>query len=160
MSKRVYTPNQKARALKLYTEHGPAHASRQTGIPRATISKWASRGGVTVARNEKTRAATEAAVASRAVLRERARDLMAQRTVDLLERIEEPHLEFVGKDGRREVLEKAPGSATRDYAVSVGILIDKLRLELGEVTDRTERVSKSEFDREVAELVQKVRSQV
>ena len=84
---------------------------------------------------------------------------MAQRVVDLLERINQSHTEFVGKDGRREKLDTATAQATRDYSVSVGILVDKLRLELGEVTDRMENVSKSDFDREVAELVEKVRQQ-
>ena len=105
------------------------------------------------------RDAQEASKTARETNGEKARDLMAQRITDLLERINHKHIEFVGKDGRRETIDKATAQATRDYSVSVGILVDKLRLELGEVTDRTENVSKSDFGREVAELVEKVREQ-
>lgn len=114
---------------------------------------------MTDTRSKKMRAATEAATERRARLREEARTKLAERIVDLLDRINEEHVEFVGKDGRREKLPTATAQASRDYSVSVGILIDKLRLELGEVTDRTENVSKSDFDREVSELVEKMRAQ-
>lgn len=35
-----YTDDQRAHALRLYTEHGPTHAAQQTGIATATIFRW------------------------------------------------------------------------------------------------------------------------
>jgi hypothetical protein len=61
MARTYYTAEQRTEALKLYAEAGPAEASRRTGIKRATISKWASRNGVSSDRADRTRKATEAA---------------------------------------------------------------------------------------------------
>ena len=59
---RTYTPEQRARALGLYREGLPAsEVARRTSIPRGTITRWASEGGVESARAEKTARATEAA---------------------------------------------------------------------------------------------------
>jgi hypothetical protein len=60
MARCNYTTEQRTEALKVYAEAGPAEASRRTGIKRATISKWASRHGVSSDRAERTRRATEA----------------------------------------------------------------------------------------------------
>jgi transposase-like protein len=61
MARRAYTPEERAHALKLYREHGQAHASRETGIPPQTIGSWASRAGVRSDASARTAAATEAA---------------------------------------------------------------------------------------------------
>lgn len=155
-----YSDEQRRNAVALVGEHGIAEAHRKTGIPKTTLSGWATDAGVARTGSEKTRAALEASNARCEEIRGEIRVKLASRASELLDRINEAHVEFVGKDGRREEIDKATAQATQHYAVSVGILIDKLRLELGEVTDRTEHVSQSEFDREVSELVEKVRSTV
>jgi len=157
MAKATYTDQQKTDALVTYREHGACEAGRQTGIPQKTISGWAKQSGIQSDAPQKTRAATEMAALRMARLREEAKGKLAERVVDLLDRMDEEHVEFVGKDGRRERVDRASAEAVRHYSISVGVLIDKLRLEMGEATDRTEHVSQSEFDREVAELSEKVR---
>src|SRR3954452_9402014 len=46
--RRKYTAAERERALGLYMEVGPAEAGRETGIPSATIRKWAQRAGASV----------------------------------------------------------------------------------------------------------------
>lgn len=41
-----WSEDQKAEALRLHVEVGPCEASRRTGIPRETISSWASKEGL------------------------------------------------------------------------------------------------------------------
>jgi hypothetical protein len=153
----AYTEKQKVEALKLYVEHGPAEAARRTGIARATISKWAQRKGVTVTRNSKTRAATEAAKAAAAEKRATMREKMIDKWHGIMDRIDEPHQEFVGQQGKEVSYKVAPSGAVRHYVQSAVSLLEKIRLEEGQATDRTEHTTQSEFDREVRELTEKVR---
>lgn len=152
MAKARYTEKQKDEALELYKTVGPGEASRQTGIPRATISKWAQRSRVTVARSQKTEAATKAAVASFAEKRARLRERLLEQTHDLIDRMNEPHQEFVGSDGNEVIYDLPPAGAVKSYATSVGILIDKMRLELGEHTAH-DRHESSSVDREIEKLL-------
>jgi transposase-like protein len=150
---RTYTAEQRQAALELYREHGPGEAARRTGIRRGTISMWAKRGGVTVTRNEQTRAAVEAAQLHFKEKRERLRQQMLDKALDALERMDEPHVEFVGQGGRKVKYPKAPAGAYRNYATSMAILVDKLRLELGEATSRDESIRKDRVDQEVERLL-------
>jgi hypothetical protein len=80
-----------------------------------------------------------------------------EKAVDLLDRMDAPLIDFVGKDGKAVEHPIAPAGAVRDYAVSVGILIDKYRLEVGEATTRSEsrdltaQLSDDELDAAIAE---------
>ena len=56
-----YSAEDKARALAIYVEQGPAEAARATGIKDATIRSWAKRAGMAAPRAEVTRAAVKAA---------------------------------------------------------------------------------------------------
>src|SRR5204862_2492768 len=62
----TYTEEQRAEALKLYAEVGPAEAARRLPfeVSAATVRKWASRAGLRSERASRTRAATEAAMES------------------------------------------------------------------------------------------------
>lgn len=73
-----YTDAQRAQALDLYVEHGPAEAERRTGIPRKTIASWARRAGVQSDAPAKTAAATEAAK----LTLEQRKTAMADRVLD------------------------------------------------------------------------------
>lgn len=42
---RRYTSSERARAMEIYREHGPAQAARRLGIPYETIRRWARDGG-------------------------------------------------------------------------------------------------------------------
>lgn len=148
-----YTDEQKREALKVYAEYGPAEAGRQTGIPRGTISQWARRAGVTDTRRKNTTEATKAAAEKAAKLRESLKLLSRERAVDLIERMTELHIEFVGKDGRREEIDRATAAACKDYAVAVGVLIDKAELLDGRATSRQETRNIDQMDREIERLL-------
>lgn len=65
MQRQRYSDEQKAEALRLVVDVGPAEAGRRTGIPAGTIASWATRAGVTGERHTvATKAATEQRVAT------------------------------------------------------------------------------------------------
>ena len=158
MPRASYTADQRSEALALYVEHGPSEASRRTGIPKTTITSWAGRNGVRTDAPSKTQAATEQAARIAAGKRERLKVELLNKAVDLLARMDQPHQEFVGVKGNEVVYDRAPAAAVKAYATSVGILIDKLRLEEGAATSREEHVNVSEVDRELERLATELRS--
>jgi hypothetical protein len=140
MARVTYTREQRTEALTLYTELGPAEASRRTGIKRATISKWASRDGVSSDRAERTRKATEAARQSYAEGRARRSAALAEEADALIERLREAN----------------PVNAAH-LSRAIHLLIQDAAFEANE-PDSTEREypTPDEFDREVQELLDKV----
>lgn len=136
-----YTVEQKAAALAIYVEKGVAEAWRQTGIPKPTIASWARRGHVQTDAPAKIQQAIEAARDRHLKLREELRYRLLEKASDLLDRMDAEHVDFKGKDVEEVVYPIAPAAAVQNYATSVGILIDKYRLEMGEATGRTESVS-------------------
>jgi len=140
--------DQRAEALAIYVQKGVAEASRQTGVPKPTIASWARRGRVHTVAPVKTRAATEMLMAQSAQLRERLRFKLLEKADDLLDRMDAEHIDFKGKDSDEVVYPIAPASAVQNYATSVGILIDKYRLEVGEATGRTESWTNDHIDHE------------
>ena len=152
-----YSDQERADALALYVEHGPAEAARRTGIPKTTISSWAGRNQVRTNATAKTQAATQAASAIAAAKREQLKADLLAKALDLLARMDQPHQEFVGTQGKDVTYDRAPAAAVKAYATSVGILIDKLRLEEGAATSREEHVNVSEVDRELDRLAAELR---
>lgn len=136
--KRTYTDEQREAALTLVESDGLAEAWRQTGIPKTTLAMWAHDRGIRTDGAAKTAAATEAAANRAAMLREQLRTALLEKAVDLLERMDSEHVEFKGKDADMVTYPIAPAGAVQNYATSVGILIDKYRLEVGEATARSE----------------------
>jgi hypothetical protein len=134
----VYTDEQKAEALDLYVEVGPAEAGSLTGIPSGTIRSWAHRADLPRLRYQKTEEATQAAQVRAEQKRAELQELLLDQAVDLMHRMNAPHKDFKGKDALEVWWEKAPAAAVQNYATSVAILIDKYRLEMGETTGRTE----------------------
>jgi transposase-like protein len=138
---REYSPEEKAAALKLYGEVGLAEAWRQTRIPKPTIASWARRAGLPhTDASAKTAVATMAASARADQLRAEIRLTLLEKVADLLGRMDGEHVEFKNsaKEIREVVYPIAPAGAVQNYATSVGILLDKYRLEVGEATTRTE----------------------
>jgi hypothetical protein len=135
------SPEEKARALEIYQGEGAAEASRQTGIPRATISKWASRAGVTVSpeRHEKLSAAVQAAQLTLAERRSRlAIDLMTEAETErgrLRQAVTERRVSASGRLVEWTEDEPSP-SDRRAIATTAAILIDKSLLLSGEATTR------------------------
>jgi transposase-like protein len=139
VTSRTYSPDEKATALNLYVTHGLAETWRLTGIPKPTIASWVTRAGLPHTDSTiKTRAATEAAASRAEQLRADLRVALLEKATDLLQRMDAPHIEFKGKDADQVEYPIAPAGAVQNYATSVGILIDKYRLEMGEPTSRSE----------------------
>lgn len=141
MACREYTAEQKTEALRLYVEVGPRRAADTLKIPCSTIRSWAVATGTRTESRAKNYAATEAAKAKANRLRKELHARLLEKAVDLLGRMDEPHIDFKGSGplGPSEVtFPKAPADACKFYATAVGILIDKYRLETGEVTAREE----------------------
>lgn len=138
-----WPPETKAEALKVIEREGNIErAHRETGIPRNTLWRWAEAAGIApkatakhLAQTEKARVSHEANVALR---RAELRDRLIETAHDMIDRMSKPHVDFKGKDGMRVEYPIAPAEAVRNYAISLAVLIDKYRLEVGEVTGRTE----------------------
>ena len=143
-----HTPEQKAEAIRLTAEGGLAHAWRETGIPKPTIVRWCKEAGVERFHPEQTRMAVDALQARTAEVRSTLRLMLIEKAVDLIERMDEPHVEFKGKDGAAVEYPIAPAGAVQNYATSAAILIDKFRLEAGEATGRTESWTNDHVDHE------------
>jgi len=154
MGRRSYTPEQKAEALALYAVEGPTAVQTQLGIPKQTVAQWASADNVRTVRNERTAAALEAVLLDRAVVREQLRDEMLRRALDLLGRMDAPHVDFRGKDAQQVTYPLPSPSGCQSYATAAAILLDKFRLEVGEVTGRTETVARDQLDREIERLLE------
>lgn len=120
---RSYTDAQRQEALALYREHGPAEASRRTGIPGATIRSWAHRSGEEASEGAgRTRAATEAARLSWAQRRAQLCDATGSVAAEVLDRI--------------RASKKA--NDARALAQTYGVLVDRAQLLDGGVTGRLE----------------------
>lgn len=120
--------------IEVYRQVGPAEATRQTGVCRQTIHRWANDAGV------KTEAASaDSMTHAREMLhlvRERIRTKLNERTEEFLDRL----------------ADETDPRCCRDLAWCVGVLYDKVRLEAGEATGRTEVVTIDAIDREIARL--------
>lgn len=135
---RSYSDSERADALKVCEQVGLYSAVKQTGIPRATLFSWMQKAGVKTSNSEKTQAATEAHLANIEERRARIRAKLLQRAEQLLDRVTGSYTTHVGREATPVQTDVPPAAACKDLAVAVGILIDKFRLECGEVTGREE----------------------
>lgn len=88
MAWREYTEEQKAKALRLYVEVGPCEAARRTGIPKASIIRWAKAAGFEPGPLEKRFPGVEASVRRAECLRGERNALLVEKAVLLLQRID------------------------------------------------------------------------
>jgi transposase-like protein len=153
----TYTDEQKAEALKLYEEHGPREAARRTGTNKSTVTRWAKAAGLRTFHAQKAREAAEVIEAAGQERRAKVRARLLDEIHATIDRLQEPQVAFVGQQGKQVEFPKPPAQDHFALVKSVGTLIDKLRLEEGQVTERTEHMQSSDFDREVAELVEKMK---
>jgi hypothetical protein len=140
---RSYTEEQRADAVGIFRDHGSREASRRTGIPETTVRRWAARAGVTSQATERTQAAVEASRAKAELRREQVKASLLDRIERVLDRMVERTTErrrISGVEVEVDLGEPTP-TGMRELAVTLGILIDKLRLERGEVTGRTSSTS-------------------
>lgn len=155
MSASTATDEEKAYALALYSEHGPAEASRRTGINESTIKSWARRNGVAPVALENRRAAVEA---KRVSVAQRKLDLARNLLGDierlrgqLFARCVAHHWDKDGGFHEHELGEPTFGDK-KALATSLAILVDKVQLLTGEATSRTESVTVDAVDAEIAKL--------
>ena len=147
-----YTDEQKAEAVSLYLEHGSAYAAEVVGCSQRSVYHWLGLQGLQPKKPDEQRAETAARHTAK---RETLRELLMDRAIDMLHRMNEPHVATIMHDGDiAEIIhQKAEAADCKSYAVAGGILIDKYRLEMGEATARTEEVASYDIDRSVAQLV-------
>jgi len=134
----TYTDEQKREAVDLYLEYGAAEAATRTSIPRRTISSWITKRGLAQAKGQQTEAARQQLAAKNAERRERIRTTILEKAEDILDRMDQPHVDYraAGKELHQVEWDTARSGDVKNYAVSFAILIDKYRLEMGEHTSK------------------------
>jgi hypothetical protein len=147
-----YTTAEKKRALDLYVLYGPCRASRETGIPKGTITRWAIAAKLESKATQQTEAATKAQQAVNAAKRAKIMGRLLDEALYCMDAIHNPHVEFKGQGALPVTYPVAPASAVQNYATSLAIFIDKFRLENGEVTGREEVVTVDAVDRAIQQL--------
>lgn len=148
---RIYTTEEKERALELYRSVGPREASRQLKINDSTICLWAKRVGAKPP-TEHIDARAKAVEARIALKRAKLKERLLDEAIYCAEAIHSEHVDFKGKDCTRVVYPVAPAAAVHHYAVSLAIFLDKFRLENGEVTGREEVVTVDAVDAAIRDL--------
>jgi len=131
----TYTDEQRTEAV---AEQGATIAAATIGCHRSMIYKWVRAAVSTDIVKTPAELAEEAAYQHR--LRTSLRLRMLNHGHELMDRINEPHIDFkVTKEGVVQVeYPTARSGDVKNYVTSVAIMIDKYRLEMGESTDRTE----------------------
>lgn len=157
-----WTEAQRQQALEIYERDGAAEASRQTGIPVATISSWARRAGRTAITPER-----EAAIAAKNLTLAQRKGQLADGLLDDCVRLrrqlfspiveKKPMVVSFGKDAgsRIEIAEvdlNQPSPADQQrIATTLTTLLDKVLLLTGDATARVETTGQIEQDRAKAE---------
>jgi hypothetical protein len=142
MARRSYTDQQRSDALELYQEVGPAEAGRRLGIPSTTVRQWAKRAGASSGRAEHVAAAVRGAKLT-----------WGQRRAGLADQAGEAAEEFLAKARDANPSNAAFFMRAFDIALKGANLISE------EPTSRDERIDHAELDRQVEELIEKVREE-
>lgn len=141
-------------ALMLYPEKGTAQTARETGIPPRTIRRWVNEANLAAARSLALKEGGALLAKTHEVMREEVRVLLLEKTLDLLERFDVPHVEYKAAGAEMHRLEHpaATSGDVKNYAGAIHQLIDKYRLEMGESTGRTENVTLGLVESEIQKL--------
>lgn len=135
---RQYTDAQRAEALELYQELGASETARRLDISPRTVRYWATQANLAKARTQNLEEAATMLAAEHKAKREELRLRLMDQALDALDRMDQRHIDFRGKDAMQVEWATAPADAYKAYATSAAILIDKYRLEMGESTGRME----------------------
>ena len=144
-----FTKAQKAKAIATFHAEGAAAAADEAGCSRQSIYNWVRESIDT----EKTPEEQAQEALYQQTLRLSNRRRILERVADLLDRFDRPHYDYRGKDVVRVQWDTATSGDVRAYATSIGILIDKYRLEVGEATTHTYHEGSDDIDRRVSQLV-------
>ena len=143
-----YTSEQRAEAVALADQYGPAEAARRTEIPRRTITSWRDSAQ---ADTEKTAAAREAG---------------AERVANAWSDFRAQEALAAGAAAnrmRREALEASTernAGLLRARVIAYGIFIDKAELLSGQATERIQVWAESEVDRELREAMRQLEDRI
>lgn len=150
----AHTDEERQNALVLYLQLGTAGVSRETGIPPRTIRRWANEANLAAARTLVLQEGGVLLAKTHEVMREEVRVLLLEKTLDLLERIDQPHIEYKAAGSELHRLEHpiATSGDVKNYAGSITQLLEKYRLEMGESTGRTETLTLGVIEAEVQRL--------
>lgn len=151
-----YTDAEKKAAIDLAVSEGLPAARRATGIPKGTIHEWVVKAGLQLPRQPDQLA--EANATRVQLFTERRLALQADlldKAQEALDRMDDPYVEFKGNSASEVTYVRPPAGAVKDLAVTCAVLLDKLRLELGESTGRTESWVNDHVDHErgIAEAI-------
>lgn len=137
-SGQTWPPEVKAEALRLYQLYGAREACEATGVANPTVRLWASQAGVHAGRNvpspEGAARQREGAAAYQARRRSEVSERLLTQIHDLFDRMGQSYVDYVGVQAKQVTYESPPPKAVRDLAVSLAVLLDKLRLEEGKST--------------------------
>ena len=149
---KLYPEEFKAKVLAVYAADGPHAAARQFGIPRSTVQRWAKAAGIETSSAAKS--TTEAARAKLESMRAELRVETAETCLAMLRRLREPYedVRMVNDKPVKVTLDRPLAKETRDLTWAAAVLFDKVRLEAGEPTERTESITTDQIDREIARL--------
>jgi hypothetical protein len=139
-----HSPETKAKALEMLANAELTYPQIRdaTKVPVGTLAGWAKAAGIERSGREKTANATAARIARIESRRSRVAERLITKIEDLLGRMDAPHVTFrLSKDGDPVKIEHDTATSTdvRNYAVGVGVLMDKFRLEMGEANTVTEQ---------------------
>lgn len=161
MAAKRWTDEQRAEALALHRSHGPAEASRLTGIPKGTVASWARREGVetnvAVEREEAVEAGALAAEQRRLELAEGMLGDIGKLRGRLFAGISYAHVKVVGggKDMAGDVEtvwvdcdQPVPADQLR-LVQAIGTLVDKVQLLTGQATERMDLVGEYDLEAEL-----------
>lgn len=161
----TYSDDDRAHAVDRYRLVGPHAASRETGIPRRSIERWAKAAGV----KTEVVTAVAAANAARAVHHTHRIQTIIERIADEIEHtldlLHSPTTErrLIQASGTLEydiVNIDRPGPTVAErkaHAVTLGILVDKYQLLTGGVTERIGVQTDAEVEEEAERVLRLVR---
>lgn len=137
----------RARAVTYAAEHGVTAAANEFGVTRQSVYNWI-KASIDVEKTPEQQARDKL---YQEQLRSNIRTRLLEKVDNLLDRFDQPHIDYRGKDTVQVEWPTATSADVRNYATTIGILIDKYRLEVGEATSRHE--GSDDIDRSIAQLV-------
>jgi len=137
-----YTTEQRSEAVALAEEHGPAEASRRTGIPRRTITSWREPAQADAKKTEAARIANTWTDfrAQEALAAGSAANRMRRETLD------------ASTEGNHQLL--------RARVIAYGIFIDKAEALSGAASERIAVWAESEIDRDLREALDQLEDRI
>lgn len=157
------TPKQRAAAVaeahRLITDEGLSankaaeQVAKPLGVTSRAVHQWATKAGTNLGDHSHQAANRAREVQEAQYLAKRAalRNLLLEKVTDILGRMDQPQIDFRGKDAQEVTFPIANASDVRNYAVAAAVLIDKMRLEAGEPTSITQATD--EMDQEFRRLL-------